>query len=96
MIPNLEDNKTLRNLIAKFYKDRIVWIIVPVKKAYNYILRAKVIEPKVKGELVVEPVADNKVNKANKVDLLLNSLLINGINNIKVIIKKKPQLSLVI
>jgi 6-phosphogluconate dehydrogenase (decarboxylating) len=96
MIPNLEDNKTLRNLIAKFYKDRIVWIIVPVKKAYNYILRAKVIEPKVKGEPVVEPVADNKVNKANKVDLLLNSLLINGINNIKVIIKKKPQLSLVI
>jgi 6-phosphogluconate dehydrogenase (decarboxylating) len=90
MIPNLEDNKTLRNLIAKFYKDRIVWIIVPVKKAYNYILRAKVIEPKVKGEPVVEPVADNKVNKANKVDLLLNSLLINGINNIKVIIKKKP------
>jgi len=90
MILNPEDNKTLRNLIAKFYKDRIVWIIVPVKKAYNYILRAKVIEPKVKGEPVVEPVADNKVNKANKVDLLLNSLLINGINNIKVIIKKKP------
>jgi hypothetical protein len=33
---------------------------------------------------------DNKVNKANKVDLLLNSLLVNSINNIKVIIKKKP------
>jgi hypothetical protein len=39
---------------------------------------------------VVEPVVDNKVNKANKVDLLLNSLLVNSINNIKVIIKKKP------
>jgi hypothetical protein len=39
---------------------------------------------------VVEPVADNKVNKANEVDLLLNSLLVNSINNIKVIIKKKP------
>jgi hypothetical protein len=35
-------------------------------------------------------VADNKVNKANKVDLPLNSLLINNINNTKVIIKKKP------
>jgi hypothetical protein len=64
--------------------------MVLVKKAYNYILRAKVIEPKVKGELVVEPVVDDKVNKANKVDMLLNSLLVNGINNIKVIIKKKP------
>jgi hypothetical protein len=39
---------------------------------------------------VVEPVADNKVDKANKVNLLLNSLLVNSINNIKVIIKKKP------
>jgi hypothetical protein len=39
---------------------------------------------------VVEPVADNKVNKVNKVDLLFNSLLVNGINNIKVIIKKEP------
>jgi hypothetical protein len=45
---------------------------------------------KVKGELVVELVADNKVNKANKVDLLINSLLVNSINNIKVIIKKEP------
>jgi hypothetical protein len=35
-------------------------------------------------------VVNNKVNKANKVDLLLNSLLVNNINNIKVIIKKKP------
>jgi hypothetical protein len=33
---------------------------------------------------------DNKVNKANKVDLLLNSLLVNSINNIKATIKKKP------
>jgi hypothetical protein len=67
--------------------------MVPVKKAHNYILRAKVIEliePKVKGELVVEPVADDEVDKANKVDLLLDSLLVNGINNIKVIIKKEP------
>ena len=70
--------------------------MVPIKKAHNYILRAKVIEPKVKGELVVEPVADDEVDKANKVDLLLDSLLVNGINNIKVIIKKEPQLSLVI
>ena len=79
--------------MAKFYKDGIVWIIVPIKKAHNYIPRAKVIEPielKVKGELVVEPVADDKVNKANKVDLPLNSLLVNSINNIKVIIKKEP------
>ena len=85
--------------MAKFYKDGIVQIIVPIKKAHNYILRAKVIEliePKVKGEPVVEPVADNKVNKANKVDLPLNSLLVNNINNTKVIIKKEPQLSLVI
>jgi hypothetical protein len=64
--------------------------MVPVKKAYNYILRAKVIEPKVKGELVVELVADNKVNKVNEVDLPLNSLLVNSINNTKVIIKKEP------
>jgi hypothetical protein len=70
--------------------------MVPIKKAHNYILRAKVIEPKVKGEPVVKPVADNKVNKANKVNLLLNNLLVNSINNTKVIIKKKPQLSLVI
>jgi hypothetical protein len=40
--------------------------------------------------LVIELVADNKVNKANEVDLLLNSLLVNSINNIKVIIKKEP------
>jgi hypothetical protein len=39
---------------------------------------------------VVEPVVDNKVNKASEVNLLLNSLLVNGINNIKVIIKKEP------
>jgi len=45
---------------------------------------------------VVEPVADDKVNKANKVDLPLNSLSVNSINNTKVIIKKKPRLSLVI
>jgi hypothetical protein len=90
MILNLEDDKTLGNLMAKFYKDGIVWIIVLVKKAHNYILRAKVIEPKVKGELVVEPVVDNKVDKANEVDLPLNSLLVDGINNTKVIIKKEP------
>jgi hypothetical protein len=47
-------------------------------------------EPKVKGEPVVEPVADDKVDKASEVDLLLNSLLVDGINNTKVIIKKKP------
>jgi hypothetical protein len=99
MISNPKDNKTLRNLMAKFHKDRIVWIIVFVKKAHNYIPRAKVmepIEPKVKGKPVVELMADNKVDKANKIDLPLNSLLVNGINNIKVIIKKEPQLSLVI
>ena len=78
--------------MAKFYKDRIVWIIVPIKKAYNYILRAKAIEPmelKVKGE----PVA---YNKANKADLPLNNLSISGVNSIRVIIKKEPQLSLVV
>jgi hypothetical protein len=46
-------------------------------RRHNYILRAKVIKPKVKGEPVIEPVANNKVNKANKVDLPLNSLLVN-------------------
>jgi hypothetical protein len=30
------------------------------------------------------------VNKANNMDLLLNNLLVNNINNIKVIIKKEP------
>jgi hypothetical protein len=50
--------------------------------------RAKVIEPIiVKGELV---------NKANNTDLLLNNLLVNSINNIKVIIKKEPQLSSIV
>jgi hypothetical protein len=42
--------------------------MVPIKKAHNYILRAKameLMEPKVKGE----PVAHNKANKA---DLPLN------------------------
>jgi hypothetical protein len=34
-------------------------------------------------------VADDKVNKINEVNLLLNSLLIDSINNIKVIIKKE-------
>jgi hypothetical protein len=44
--------------------------------------RAKVIELIiVKGELV---------NKANNMDLLLNNLLVSGINNVKVIIKKEP------
>ena len=44
--------------------------------------RAKVIEPIiVKGE---------PVNKANNMDLLFNNLLINSINNTKVIIKKEP------
>ena len=95
MILNPKDNKTLRNLIAKFYKDRTVWIIVPVKKAHNYMPRAKaieLIELKVKGELV----ANNKVNKANKVDLPLDNLSISSINNTKVIIKKEPRLSLAI
>ena len=72
--------------MAKFYKNRIVQIIVPIKKAYNYILRAKVIEliePKVKRE----PVA---YNKANEADLPLNDLLIGGVNSIGVIIKKEP------
>jgi hypothetical protein len=32
---------------------------------------------------------NNKVNKANKVDLLLNNLLVSSINNIKIIIKIK-------
>jgi 6-phosphogluconate dehydrogenase (decarboxylating) len=83
IILNPKDNKTLRNLIAKFYKDKIVWIMVLIKKVYNYILRAKAIELKLKGELVV----DNKVNKANKVDLPLNNLLVSSVNNIKIIIK---------
>ena len=92
MILNPKDDKTLGNLIAKFHKDGIVQIIVPIKKAYNYMPRAKaieLIELKVKGELV----ANNKVNKANKVDLLLDNLLVSSINNIKVIIKKEPRLS---
>jgi len=38
-------------------------------------------------------VANNKVNKANEVDLPLNNLSVSGINNIKIIIKTKPQLS---
>jgi hypothetical protein len=87
MILNPKDNKTLGNLMAKFYKDGIVWIIVPIKKVYNYILRAEVIEPKVKGE----PIIDNKVVKADEVDLPLNNyLLISGINSVGVIIKKEP------
>ena len=72
--------------MAKFYKDGIIWIMVPVKKVHNYILRAKAmkpIEPKVKGE----PVA---YNKANKADLPLNDLLVGGINSVGVIIKKEP------
>jgi hypothetical protein len=96
MIPNPEDDKTLGNLMAKFHKDGTVWIMVPVKKAHNYIPRAKVMEPmepKVKGEPVVEPVADNEVDKANEVDLPLDSLSVDGIDNTKVIIKKEPQLS---
>jgi hypothetical protein len=92
IIPNPKDNKTLGNLIVKFYKDGTVWIIVLIRKAYNYILRAKAIEPKLKEELV----ADNKVNKANKVDLLLNNLLISGVNNTKIIIKMETQLLLAI
>jgi 6-phosphogluconate dehydrogenase (decarboxylating) len=78
IIPNPKDNKTLRNLIEKFYKNRTVWIIVPIKKIYNYISRAKaikLIEPKVKGE----PVIDSE----------LNNLLVGGINNTIVIIKKE-------
>jgi hypothetical protein len=87
IIFNLKDNKTLGNLMVKFYKDRIVWIIVSIKKVYNYILRAEVIELKVKRELIV----DNEVIKANKVDLPLNNhLLISSINSVGVIIKKKP------
>jgi hypothetical protein len=87
IIFNPKDNKTLGNLIVKFYKDRIVWIIVSIKKVYNYILRAEVIELKVKRELIV----DNEVIKANKVDLPLNNhLLISSINSVGVIIKKKP------
>jgi hypothetical protein len=86
MILNPKDNKTLGNLMAKFYKDGIVWIIVPVKKVHNYISRAKAIElmePKVKGEPVV-------YNKADEADLLLNNLLVGGVNSVGVIIKKKP------
>jgi hypothetical protein len=78
IILNSKDNKTLGNLIGKFYKDGTVWIIVPVKKIYNYMSRAKVIELielKVKGE----PVIDSE----------LNNLLVSGVNNIMVIIKKK-------
>jgi hypothetical protein len=60
--------------------------MVPVKKAHNYISRAKAMEPmepKVKGE----PVA---YNKANEADLLLNNLLVSSINSVGVIIKKEP------
>jgi hypothetical protein len=60
--------------------------MVSIKKAHNYILRAKaieLIEPKVKGE----PVA---YNKANEADLLLNNLLVSSVNSIGVIIKKEP------
>ena len=92
MIPNPEDDKTLRNLIAKFHKDGTVWIIVPVKKAHNYMPRAKAIElmeSKVKGELV----ADDEVNKADEVDLPLDNLSVGSIDNIKVIVKKEPRLS---
>jgi hypothetical protein len=45
-------------------------------------LRAEVIKPIV--------VKEELVNKANNIDLLLNNLLVNNINNIKIIIKKKP------
>jgi hypothetical protein len=45
-------------------------------------------------ELII--VKKELVNKVNNMDLLFNNLLINSINNIKVIIKKKPQLSLVV
>jgi hypothetical protein len=86
MIPNPEDNKTLGNLMAKFHKDGIVWIMVPVKKAHNYILRAKAmepIEPKVKGE----PVAHNEADEA---DLPLINLSVGGVNSIGVIVKKEP------
>jgi hypothetical protein len=92
MILNPEDDKTLGNLIAKFYKDGTVWIMVPVKKAYNYMLRAKaieLIESKVKGELVT----DDEVDKANEVDLLLDNLSVSSIDNTKVIVKKEPRLS---
>ena len=78
IIPNPKDNKTLRNLIRKFYKDGIVWIIVLIKKVYNYILRAKAIElikPKVKEELVINSKPNN--------------LLISNVNNIIVIVKKE-------
>ena len=41
---------------------------------------------------VIKPIVVKKepVNKANNMNLLLNNPLINDINNIKVIIKKKP------
>jgi hypothetical protein len=42
----------------------------------------ELIELKVKEELVV-------YNKANKADLLLNKLLVSGINSVGVIIKKE-------
>jgi hypothetical protein len=35
-------------------------------------------------------VKEELVDKVNDIDLLLNNLLISGINNIKVIIKKEP------
>lgn len=82
MIPNPEDDKTLGNLMGKFHKDGTVWIMVPVKKAYNYMSRAKameLMEPKVKGE----PVMDSE----------LNDLLVGGVNNTMVIVKKELQLS---
>jgi hypothetical protein len=92
MIPNPEDDKTLGNLMAKFHKDGTVWIMVPVRKAYNYISRAKAMEPKLKGE----PVADDEVDKADEVDLPLNDLSVGGVDNTKIIVKTEPQLLLAI
>jgi len=92
IIPNSEDDKTLGNLMGKFQKDLTVWIMVPVKKAYNYMPRAKAMEstePKVEEE----PVANAEVSKANEVDLPLDNLSVGRIDNTNAIIKKEPQLS---
>jgi hypothetical protein len=57
--------------------------------------RVKVIES-IELKVKKEPVINTKVNKINKIDLLLDNLSIDKIDNINIIIKKELQLSSVI
>jgi len=64
--------------------------MVLVKKAYNYMPRAKALERvglKLKRELIVNEKADKGIT--NKVDLPLNNLSVININNIIIIVKKE-------